>query len=158
MIKSQIKQHRIVSLLPSATEILHFIRQDHLLIGRSHECDYPKSVSQLPVVTSPRLHFSSSKQINDEVTNIFTSCKVDTNASLYDINIDMILALKPTLIITQDICSVCSVNLSQIEKSIQTISISERPTILSLNPLELQDILDNIIEIGKSSLISDDSH
>ncbi len=58
---------RVVSLLPSATEILALIGGESLLVGRSHECDYPASVKSAPILTSSRLNFESSRQIDTEV-------------------------------------------------------------------------------------------
>ena len=64
---------RVVSLLPSATEILALIGGDSLLVGRSHECDFPLSVKSAPILTSSRLSFESSKQIDTEVF-LFALC------------------------------------------------------------------------------------
>jgi ABC-type Fe3+-hydroxamate transport system substrate-binding protein len=147
----QNKPPRILSLLPSATELLAFINKESLLIARSHECDFPKSIQSLPIVTKARTTFTTSKQVDAQVRAALTtlskeSCMIDPNASLYDLDTDLIKSLKPSLIITQDICSVCSVNLSLVKKAIE--GLKEPPKIISLNPNSLEDVLDHILQLG----------
>lgn len=69
-------QLRVISLLPSATEILCFIGGGHLLVGRSHECDYPESITDRPVLTRAINTFASSQQMHDAVSDAMSTGKV----------------------------------------------------------------------------------
>lgn len=141
---------RIVSLLPSATESLLAITGDvhhprATLVGRSHECDFPDSPSlrALPILTAARTTFQSSAQIDREV-----AAQLSTGQSLYTLDTDLLARLKPDLIITQDLCRVCSIDLH----SVRTLaaSLSPQPRILSLNPSTIEAVLDDLLTIGEA--------
>jgi iron complex transport system substrate-binding protein len=88
---------RVISLLPSATEMMFALNAQELLCGRSHECDFPAEVQSLPVCTSASIHNGmSSKDIDEQVKSTLWKA-----LSLYDININLIKELKPDLIIVQ---------------------------------------------------------
>ena len=94
---------RIVSLLPSATEIVCALGLQKYLVGVSHECDYPAGVTGLPTVTSTAIPKGlDSKAIDEKVREL-----LQTDAALYHLNVDALLALKPTHIVTPAICDVC---------------------------------------------------
>src|SRR5439155_20991427 len=102
---------RIVSLLPSATEIVCALGLEDRLVGISHSCDYPPSITQLPRLTSPRRNLDglASAEIDAAVR-----AALREDGSVYAIDIDAITALEPDLILTQGICDVCAVPESQV--------------------------------------------
>ena len=90
---------KIVSLLPSATEIIDCLGLSNALVGRSHECDYPSSVKDLPVCTAARLNSDNkSSQIDKDVQTLLQEA-----VSIYQIRIDVIEQLQPTHIIAQKV-------------------------------------------------------
>lgn len=141
---------RIVSLLPSATESLLAItgRADcpgATLVGRSHECDFPAGVGLegVPVLTAARTAFESSAQIDRAV-----SAQLADGESLYTLNVELLARLRPDLIITQDLCSVCSIDLNAVRAA--AADLSPRPEILSLNPTTVEGVLDDLLAIGRA--------
>lgn len=109
---------RIVSLLPSATEIVAALGLADHLVGRSHECDYPKKVEHLPVCTSARLDASRpSAEIDRQVKE-----RLHDALSLYEVDSARLRALAPTHIVTQTQCEVCAVALDQVEEAVAGIT------------------------------------
>lgn len=136
---------RVVSLLPSATEILCAIGAGDLLVGRSHECDWPPAVLSLPVVTGQRgrspTGVGASAAIDQAVRETMAS-----GDSLYRIDEGLLTSLRPDLILTQDLCDVCSVDLATVRRLCE--SMHPKPTVLSLNPSSFWDVLDDILRVG----------
>jgi len=98
---------RIVSLLPSATEIVADLGLEGSLVGRSHECNWPESVRRVPVVSSSRIDSEnlSGRQIDDAVTAAMAK-----GEALYAVDAGLLAELQPDVIITQDLCRVCAVS------------------------------------------------
>jgi hypothetical protein len=96
-------------VLPAATEILCFIGGEHLLVGRSHEDNYPLSVTALPVLTGQTTTFTTAKEVDAQV-----SASLDAGLSLYTLDAALLRALQPDVILTQDICSVCAIDLETV--------------------------------------------
>ena len=92
---------RIVSLLPSATEVVAAAGGEAWLVGRSHECDFPKAVESLPVLTSATNEFQSSAQMNDAV-----AMSLERGDGLYALESNLLQELRPDVIVTQDLCAV----------------------------------------------------
>ncbi len=137
---------RVVSLLPSATEILHAVGGIGHLVGRSHECDYPvhpASIAHLPVLTSQRTAFTTSPDTHQQVSALAQS---DQAASLYHLDVATLHELRPDVILTQDLCEVCSIDLNTVERAIA--DISPKPTIVSLNPTTIDQVLDDHLRVG----------
>ncbi len=134
---------RIVSLIPSGTEILAALGLTDMIVGRSHECDYPKEIENRPVCTQARLNSNApSGEIHDKVNNLLQSA-----LSIYQIKTDVLEQLQPTHIVTQDQCDVCAVTLSDVEKAVSTLTNSS-PKIISLQPNVLKDVWTDIERVG----------
>src|SRR6056297_3247244 len=107
-------QHHIISLIPSATEIVCALGQRDQLVGRSHECDFPNDITSLPVCCEPNLDINaSSADINQQVSE-----RLQDALSIFKVEREQLAKLEPTVIITQTQCDVCAVDLSEVEKTI----------------------------------------
>ena len=134
---------RVLSLIASSTEIIHSLGCGDKLIGRSHECDYPPSVVDLPYCTEPRFNVAgSSVEIDNRVKSILQEA-----LSVYRIDEQKLIELNPDLIVTQSQCDVCAVSLSDVEDAVSTI-LDNKPHILSLEPNKLSDIWDDIQKVA----------
>ena len=134
---------RVVSVLPSATEMLCFIGGGHLLIGRSHEDNYPESITHLPVVTGQLTEFTTAGEVDKQV-----SAALSSGQSLYTIDEQLLTSLQPDVILTQDICAVCAIDLQTVQRL--AARMSPQPQVISLNPLGLDDVLDNLLQVGEA--------
>jgi iron complex transport system substrate-binding protein len=133
---------RVVSLLPSATEMVHFAGAAETLVGVTHECDHPPGVERLPKLTSSRIDPTlSGAEIDAEVNRLVTD-----DESLYALDADLLEGLAPDLVITQGLCDVCAVSTSLVEEAISNLRI--RPELVVLNPTSLEDVLDDSVRIG----------
>ncbi len=138
---------KVVSLLPSATEILCAVGGEDLLVGRSHECDVPRSVADRPVLTAARTTGSSSQDIDREVRAMLEA-EDDPNPSLYHLDVDGLVGLAPDVILTQDLCEVCSIDLKTVRGAAARMDPS--PTIVSLNPDSVWDVFDDLLRVGEA--------
>ena len=129
---------RIVSLLPSATELICGLGLRQQLVGVSHECDYPNSVIGLPVLTSSRIPQGlDSGSIDHLVTE-----QLKSDQALYDLNIDVLTSLRPDLIVTQALCDVCAVSGNDVARAVG--SLPNNPDVINLEPNCLTDVLDTV--------------
>lgn len=137
--------NRIVSLIASATEIVCALGFERDLVGRSHECDYPLSVTSLPQLTSPKFRVEgTSLEIDQRVKSI-----VEEALSVYRVDARTLEELKPTHIITQSHCEVCAVSLKDVERAVCQLTGS-RPVIVSLEPNSLGDVWGDIRRVGEA--------
>ena len=138
---------RIVSLLPSATEIVCALGFQDQLVGRSHECDFPAGVESLPALTEPRFAATpDSAEIDRRVRELAQAAREANEADalgVYAIDTELLRELRPTHIVTQTQCEVCAVSLSDVERAVATITGIESQ-IVSLAPNSLGDIWDDI--------------
>jgi iron complex transport system substrate-binding protein len=139
---------RIVSLLPSATEIVYALDLGGSLVGVTHECDYPEAARAQPIVTRSLLDHtaSTSEEIDHAV-----STQLRDGLSLYALDRAMLAALAPDLILTQALCEVCAVSIGEVERAVRDVSGEFggiAPQVLSLEPSGLDDILATIIRVG----------
>src|SRR3954469_20847979 len=105
---------RIVSLIASATEIVCALGYRAQLVGRSHECDFPPSVRDLPVCTETKVKIdASSAEIDKEVKRIIANA-----LSVYRVDTERLRELRPDVIVTQDHCRVCAVSLDDVEQAL----------------------------------------
>lgn len=127
---------RIVSLLPSATEIVYALGLGEHLVARSHECDYPPEAEQVPIITysliPPDLPSSEIDRVVSET--------LMTHATLYGLNTELLQALEPDLLITQALCDVCAVSFNSVQEAVAMLS--PRTRVLNLEPTMLQGVMD----------------
>src|SRR5882724_8513500 len=134
---------RIVSLLPSATEIVCALGFESDLVGRSHECDFPPSVKRLPALTEPKFNpEGSSAEIDARVKTI-----VHDALSVYRVDAAKLRELRPDVIVTQSQCEVCAVSLRDVEQAVCQW-IDSRPQIVSLEPNALDDVWRDIRRVA----------
>ncbi|HEV2449187.1 MAG TPA: cobalamin-binding protein, partial [Thermoplasmata archaeon] len=136
---------RVVSLLPSATEMVAELGHRTDLVGRSAECDFPPEVRSLPVVMRAKTLDSSapSAEIDARVRE-----SRGRGESLYWLDLDLLRSLRPELLLTQDLCGVCSVTEEEVGAACAAAGVS--PRILSLTPRRLEDVIDSARSIGRA--------
>ncbi|WP_435019758.1 cobalamin-binding protein [Tundrisphaera sp. TA3] len=122
---------RIVSLLPSLTELVWALGRGEDLVGVTHECDYPPEVVGLPTLTASRIPAAATSAAIDALV-------AEERGSLYDLDADRLAELRPDLILTQEQCDVCAVN----EKTVRRVAatLPGNPRVESVNPLCLEDL------------------
>lgn len=129
---------KIVTLLPSATELVCGLGLRDDLVGVSHECDWPPSVLGLPVLTRSRIPPGLS---SDAIDRLVTA-QLQDDASLYSLEEELLRELAPDLIVTQALCDVCAVSGSEVARAIG--SLPGTPVVVNLEPICLQDVLDTV--------------
>ena len=134
---------RIVSLLPSATEIVYALGLGDDLVGVSHECDWPAEVRAKPVITRPtrRIQGRTSRQVHHAVRRALHS-----GSSLYGLDERALAKTRPDLILTQELCEVCAVGYRQVSEVARSLGTS--PTVVSLEPSSLEGIFNTIATVG----------
>ena len=139
------KKPRIVSLLPSCTEIVCALGFEDCLVGQSHECDFPPSVRNLPACTASKISSAaSSGEIDREVKSLLHQA-----LSLYAIDTAKLRELQPDYILTQAQCAVCAVSLAEVEQAVGEWT-GKRPRLISLSPQRLVDLWENIREVAET--------
>ena len=134
---------KVVSLLPSATEIISRLGLEKNLVGVSHECDFPASIVSLPNLTSSSINTElSSSNIHKSVMEVMKNA-----VSVYDLDLELLTSLKPDFIITQDLCDVCAVSFEQVEQACQEV-LDKNIRIISLKPKMLGDIWDDVQNVA----------
>lgn len=135
---------RIVSLLPSTTEIAYALGLGDQVVGVTHECDYPPEVRGTPVVTRSAIDHtsSSSAEIDELVSN-----QLREHISIYHLDTDLLAQLQPDLILTQALCDVCAVSFALVQQAVR--DLGGHPRILSLEPEDLAGIFDTIRIVGE---------
>ena len=137
--------HRIVSLLPAATEIAAALGLVDQVVGVSHECDFPEEVRQRPRITQCPIHDAA-----------LTSAEVDKwvrrslreNGTIYTLDEPLLRTLEPDVILTQRLCDVCAVGYGSVAKLAQTLP--GPPRVVNLEPTSLADIFEDIRRVGKA--------
>jgi iron complex transport system substrate-binding protein len=131
---------RIVSLLPSATEIVCAVGAEAQLVGISHECDYPPAIRDRRILTRSRIDVAgTSRAIDTAVRAVITEA-----LSIYAVSDDALAALAPDVIVTQDLCEVCAVSLDDVRAAVARIAHREDIRIVSLSPTHLEDVLGDV--------------
>ncbi|MFN3162256.1 MAG: cobalamin-binding protein [Pseudohongiellaceae bacterium] len=136
---------RIVSLLPSATEILALVGLADQLVGVSHECDYPSAVRKLPHVTRSAIGGGlPSKEIDRLVRE-----QLETEQALYHLDLDLLRELKPDFIVTQALCDVCAVAASEVDAA--ACLLPGNPKVINLEPMCLEEVFETIALVGEET-------
>jgi iron complex transport system substrate-binding protein len=141
----------VVSLLPSATEIVFALGRGDQLVGRSHECDHPSQAARLPVCTRASFADGSAGEIDARVRD-----RVRRGLSLYDVDFERLERLAPELVLTQDQCRVCAVHRSDLEAGLAELTGSP-VAVLSLAPALLGDVWRDIVRVGDALGAGDDA-
>ncbi|MEC8518607.1 MAG: cobalamin-binding protein, partial [Pseudomonadota bacterium] len=133
---------RIVSLLPSATELVCALGLQQNLVGRSHECDWPLGLRNLPVLTQPKMNpMARAATIDNDVRRL-----VEHGVSVYMLDADKLADLAPDVIVTQSQCELCAVSFDEVEAALNDWMGSYRvpPKLVSLEPMTLDDVMTDI--------------
>ncbi|WP_299456592.1 cobalamin-binding protein [uncultured Microscilla sp.] len=136
--------NKIISLLPSATEIVCALGFQDQLVGRSHECDYPAGITDLPVCTEAKFPQGSSAEIDQSVGAL-----VQKGLSVYEVYNEVLEKLAPDFVVTQSQCEVCAVSMKDVEAAVCQL-ISSNPQIINLEPVGFQDVFNDILAVGKA--------
>ncbi len=135
---------RIVSFLPSATEIAYTLGAGADLVGRSHECDFPPEVKSLPIVSKPALPIESMSQAEIDQA---VAAHLASGRSLYEVDEILLRELNPEVVFTQDLCQVCAPSGTELSRALKTLPAN--PEVLWLTPRNLEGIDDNIRDVGR---------
>ncbi len=141
---------RVVSLIASSTEIVCALGGEGMLVGRSHECDYPPSVTRLPVCTAPKFDVSgSSREIDRNVKALLRDA-----LSVYRVDAERLAELEPDVIVTQAQCEVCAVSLRDVERAVCSW-LRACPKLVSLVPNALADVWDDVERVAEALGVPD---
>ena len=137
--------NRVVSLLPSSTEIIHALGCGDRIVGRSHECDYPAGIAELPPCTAPKFDTNgTSKEIDERVKAV-----LEEAVSVYRVDTALLDELAPDLVVTQSQCELCAVSLSDVQAAVRQL-VRSKPDVLSLEPNELKDVWRDIASVAEA--------
>src|SRR5438552_10137571 len=133
---------RVVSLLPSATEICFALGLEDDMVGVTHECDYPPAALEKPQVTASKTHDGLSSR---EIDTIVRS-QLDSTGSIYELSFDKLEALRPDLILTQRLCTVCAVSIDQVREI--AAKLTTLPQVENLEPRSLDEVFETIARVA----------
>lgn len=134
---------RILSLLPSATEIVYELGAEEALVGVTHECDYPAAVRSKPRVTSAKIHPAMESEMIDALVRE----QLDDSGTLYTLDMDLLRELRPEIVLTQQLCTVCAVGYATVHAAMR--ALPNPPEVINLEPKNLEDVLATIIHTGE---------
>ena len=144
---------RIISLLPAGTEIVAALGGADDLVGRSHECDFPASVTALPIVSRPALALDGLSQ---SAIDSAVSAHMGAGESLYVVDERLLNDLTPDVVLTQDLCQVCAQSGNELTRALK--SVASKPEVVYLTPRTLSEIDENIIQVGDAIGRSAEAH
>ena len=136
---------RIVSLLPSATEIVYALDLEPSLVGVTFECDYPDAARTKPIVSDTSLPPGLTPAEIDRAVNE----RSDAHTSIYTLDEDALQHLDPNLVITQDLCAVCAIDVAEVSDALKHLGC--RAEVLTLDPKRLEDVLTSIETVGDAT-------
>jgi iron complex transport system substrate-binding protein len=140
---------RIVSLVPSATEMLFALGLGESVVGVTHECDYPPAASELPQLTATVLPPGlSAGEIDAAVKEV-----IGAGRALYTLDEERLEELEPDLIVTQAVCEVCAVSYDDVVKV--AAGLPSRPRVLQQDPSTLGEVLDDVTRLGEAAGITE---
>ena len=137
--------NRIVSFLPSATELLYELESENCLYGVTHECKYPQDAMLKPQVISSVI---DSEKLTSKEIDTTTCTLLNEGKDIFVLNKENLLDANPDLIISQETCEVCAAYTNQVNDALQILQ-NKKPIVHSMNPHSLQGILDSVITLGK---------
>jgi iron complex transport system substrate-binding protein len=140
---------RIVSLLPSATEIICALGLRQQLVGVTHECDFPESVVELPKVTRTLIPVGAASLEIDRLVRQRAKGKLP----LYQLDVATLQALEPDLIVTQSLCDVCAVDEAEVRAAAE--AMQRAPRVLNLEPISLRDVFDGMRSVAVAADVAD---
>lgn len=135
---------KVVSLLPSATEIVYALGAEDALCGVSCDCDYPEGVKTKPIVSSKALPIDTSTSAGE--VDRLVRAQLESSDSIYSLDAPLIRQLRPDVILAQDLCRVCAVPSGHVEEALDVIGCTAE--VLSLDPHSLDDVLEGILRVG----------
>ncbi|MGQ0636014.1 MAG: cobalamin-binding protein [Planctomycetaceae bacterium] len=134
---------RVVSLIASATETVAALGCGDWLVGRSHECDFPPWVHDLPVCTVAKVDVNApGAEIDRQIKSLLRQA-----VSIYELRLDVLERLRPDVILTQSQCEVCAVNLRDVEQAVGEL-VSSRPRVVALEPNGLDDVWTGVQQVA----------
>jgi iron complex transport system substrate-binding protein len=136
---------RIVSFLPAGTEMVYALGAGNELVGRSHECDYPSSVTRLPVVSRPTLDLDDASPV---AIDLAVAERMNSGDTLYRIDEVLLRDLKPDVILTQNLCRVCAPSGDELTRAVRKFDL--RPEVLFLTPRNVAEIIENVLAVGRA--------
>jgi len=134
---------RIISLLPSATEICFALGLDNELVGVTHECDFPPAALTKSKITRSK----ASEHLSSAEIDALVRSQLDETGSIYELDLEALEYLKPDLILTQRLCTVCAVTFDYVAE--QAAKLSTKPQVINLEPRTLDEVFDSIIQVGR---------
>jgi iron complex transport system substrate-binding protein len=141
------KNIKIVSLLPSATEIVAALGMADHLVGRSHECDWPTNLEALPILTAPKMNPQADAATIDRDVRAL----VEDGLSVYRLDAEAIQHMAPDFVITQSQCELCAVSLTEVSHALRDwVGPSASPELVSLEPMCLADVAKDIAHVAQS--------
>lgn len=140
---------RIVSLLPSATEIVYELGLGDQILGVSHDCDWPPDVLKKPKLSQAVVHAEMSSAEIDQIVRE----RLHSGLSVYHIDVELLQKLEPDLILTQELCEVCAPSFDDVRQAVKLLR--KQPQIISLEPHTIEDIFDTILTVGEVTGRSD---
>jgi iron complex transport system substrate-binding protein len=137
---------RIVSFLPSATEMTCALGLSDRLVGITHECDYPSGIKDKPIVVRGVL---PTEQMTQQEIDSAVAERLRNGLSLYQVDESLMRDIAPDLILTQDLCQVCAPSGNEVSQLLK--SLPSKPQVLWLTPKSLEQIFDNLRELGEAT-------
>ena len=134
---------RVVSLIASATEIVAGLGLEHLLVARSHECDWPESVKKLPQASKPSFPTGGTSRAID----LAVKERLARALSIYEVDAELLRQLKPDVIITQTQCKVCAVSPDDVERAVCQLA-DRNVKVVSLEPNRLGDVWEDVRRVA----------
>jgi iron complex transport system substrate-binding protein len=136
---------RIVSLLPSATEIVYALGLEDHLIGVTDECDWPPQARRVRVVSRSALPPAAEPAEIDRLV----SASIGGGQPIYQLDTDAIRDLRPDLVLSQDLCAVCAVPSGHVNQALDVLGCQAE--VISLDPSSLDEVLEGVLQVGKAA-------
>ena len=137
---------RICSTMPGATEILFSLGLGDEVTGVSFECDYPEAAKRKPLLVTSVVDYRHIR--SDQIDRLVLDF-LRRGQSLYQVDLEVLREAQPDLIVTQDLCDICAVTVSDVRSAIQ--ELTKPPRLVGLHPHSLDDLLQGIQQVGQAT-------